>query len=212
MLRALFVVIGGLFAAIALLTQVPPETAMSNLQAWAVYLGVQNVPAWVAAPRADAITASIALVAALASFGVACWLRKKTTGVPKSAPYKPTSDPRQEMTLKDVVRHVGLGGVQHLSPTPEINVVHDFVCDLRQRLRSGEIGSWGQPHDKYPPATLNLKPLKPIEPIYWRDCGIFAYEAFQNDPEMVKSMPDRAQGPAMPTSLATLHFDLTLKT
>jgi hypothetical protein len=71
-LRTIFIIgtlIGGLFALIALLVQVPPEVAVSNLQAWAEYFGLENVPSWVGTAGADQVVTWLAVAGAVISFG-----------------------------------------------------------------------------------------------------------------------------------------------
>lgn len=105
---------------------------------------------------------------------------------------KQPHDPRQEMTLRDVLHHVGIGEANHSAV--EVNVIHHFLCDLRQQLTAGNVGSWGRPHPQYPPDTIRNPPMEPIDGHHWRSCQIFAYEAFKTDPEKVESLPHNALG------------------
>ena len=66
-MRAVFWIISGIFAVIAVMTQVSADTAMSNLASWAAAFGVTEIPDWMRNPRADNFIAVLSVLAGMFS-------------------------------------------------------------------------------------------------------------------------------------------------
>jgi hypothetical protein len=69
--------IGSVFALVTVLAQVGPETAMTNLGAWADYLGI-HAPPWLFNPTTDKIATAIGIAGALIGFTAAYFTSKQT--------------------------------------------------------------------------------------------------------------------------------------
>ena len=160
-MRSICVLLVGCFSALAIMVQVPRDTAMSNLSTWYEgAFGEKSAPPFLLSPQADTVSGGISLVIVVTAIVLLVWL----TWWPPKWYRRLNRDPVFDMTLGDAIAH--LLSQESVYSTYQDNSHAALLAakDIFKLACEGKISIAGAQRDDTHPQNIPKKKLSKLQP------------------------------------------------